>query len=187
MHSSLARSASVAVTCILTGALIVGCASSRSVPGVASGASQPELRHLVRPPTLAQPALAIGNEMMTASGGVYHCYSGRFSEETTFDVSGAAQGPYPGKFHASGMFTTVAKALTSFSESFTITSHKKTITGSFVWNGKSVFAFCHHLSQSTNFTYTATLMRSSKVIKQFSGSASESGIGINNLFGETLI
>jgi hypothetical protein len=189
MHSYLQRSAKITIAFFIAGVFLVGCASSGSVPGAASGAPQPQLGHLVRPPTFAQPDLAIGNEMMSSSRGNYQCFPihGWYN---TFKVKGAAQGPYPGKFHASGTFTSAYNRLKSFSESFTITSRKNTITGSFVWNGGNIFAFCDYLAQSTNFTYTATLMRGSKVIKQFAGSASENGIHKQNghkMFGETLI
>jgi hypothetical protein len=188
MHSSLARSASIAVTCILTGALLVGCSGTRSVPGVAWAASQPQLGQLVLPPTLAQPDLAIGNETMTADRFSGNCSS--------FNVSGSAQGPYPGKFQASGSWTSGYSQrdgpprLKSFSESFTITSHAKTITGSFIWGGGYILATCTYIGQSTDFTYTATLMRGGKVRKQFAGSASESSIDLAPgflRFGETLI
>jgi hypothetical protein len=189
MHSSTVRSASVAVTCILTGALLVGCGVTGSVSGVPSGVSQTGLFRSVdlgKSPLSAGP---IGNEMMTSSRGKYHCFK-THGWNNTFDVKGAAQGPYPGKFHASGKFLSAYNQLKSFSESFTITSRSNTITGSFVWGGGNIFALCNLLNKSTDFTYTATLMRGSKVIKQFAGSASESGIhkqNGNKYFGETLI
>jgi hypothetical protein len=70
----------------------------------------------------------IGNELMTATRGSIVCGS--------FNVRGTAAGPYPGKFQASGKWTSGfslpddvspdgVKHLKSFSESFTITSHER--------------------------------------------------------------
>jgi hypothetical protein len=192
MHSSLARSASLAVTFILTGAFLVGCGGAGSVPGAPSRASQTSLGHVVDLGSLAQSAGPIGNETMTGHIGSIVCDS--------FNVRGTAQGPYPGRFQASGKWSYGYSPpdgpthLKSFSESFTITSHAGTITGSFIWGGGSVIASCGEygnqpfIFESSDFTYTATLMHNGHVIKQFAGSASESGISCcpNWKFGETL-
>jgi hypothetical protein len=193
MRRSLARSASFAVAYILTGALLVGCGGTGSVPGPPARVTQPSLGQLADLGTHAQSAGPIGGETMTGVRGSGVCGG--------FGVTGTASGPYPGKFKASGTWSYGFSPLygptflKSFSETFTITHYAKTITGSFIWNGGGVVAYCQQrgystITSSSNFTYTATLTRGRKVIKQFAGSASESGISFGPLglgqFGETL-
>jgi hypothetical protein len=181
MHS-LARSASVAVTCILTGALLVGCGSAPSVPGLASGASYHGLGNLADVRTF-KASLQIGNEVLTGTNEMFTCTKGF----TKVRVTGTATAPYPGAFVADANWSFNQHDLVlGFSETFTITSGARTITGSFNWTRVSkLFGSCS-LAPSKSFTYTATLVQGVKARKMFTGNASESGINMGQ-FGETLI
>jgi hypothetical protein len=182
MHS-LARSASVTATCILMGALLVGCGSAPSVPGLASGASYHGLGNLADLRTL-KPSLQIGNEVLTGTNEMFTCTA----HDTKVRVTGTATAPYPGTFVADARwaFNQNNHLVLGFSETFTITSGARTITGSFNWTRVSkLFGSCF-LTPSKSFTYTATLVRGVKVRKMFAGNASVSGLKMGQ-FGETLI
>jgi hypothetical protein len=186
MHSSLARSTAVTITCILTGALLVGCASTESVPGVALGASQ------TNPFGSANlgPAHKIGNEILNSYHVTTSCTDG--NHRAGFSINGTAIGPYPGTFNASGYFiiNNYGRMLW-FQETFAITSGANTVSGSITWDGlKRPIAGCQagrgiSLGAGKGFDYTATITQGTKT-KTFSGPASESGIN-NAHFGETLI
>jgi hypothetical protein len=107
-----------------------------------------------------------------------------------FKLTGSASGPYNGTLTGSGSYQTTymrrPTSLTSFEETFTITSGRRTINGTLIWNGQHVTADCSHgIVASSNFTYSATIKRDGVVVKTVSGSASEQGI-FKAIYGETL-
>src|SRR5580704_15032950 len=152
MHSSLAHSASVAVTCIFAGAILVGCATLQSVPDKASSILQTNVR---RPSDVgAQVQLAglrlsgLGGEVLKHTTTLQQSGCGGGGYDITFGThpGGTASGPFPGTFKAGGSWQTTGKRagrLTKFSETFTIVSGSSTITGSLKWNGKWVNTFCY--------------------------------------------
>ena len=187
MHSSLARSASVAVTWFLTSALLAGCGSTGSIPGAPSGASQTSLFGSAS----LGPAHRIGNEVLSSSQVTSVC-RGTSSKFVMFSTTGTTTGPFPGTFSASGSFDFKlgADKISFFTEKFMIVSGANTINGSMTWGGRSrVTAQCTGggggLNAGSGFHYTATLTQGTKT-KTFNGPASESGI-YRNHFGETLI
>jgi hypothetical protein len=186
MHNSLARSASGAVTCILAGAILVGCGSS-GVPGGALGVSHSSL---FRSADLS-PAHRIGNEFLLSAQVTTVCH---FNTFVSFSTSGNAFGPYPGTFNASGTWKLGLfrnkPGLTPFSEMFTIVSGSNTINGSFTWGGRTrvtgqCFGGGGGLNPGSGFKYTATLTSGAKM-KTFSGPAREGGIYADQ-FREPLI
>jgi hypothetical protein len=196
MRSSLARSASVAVTCILAGGILVGCGSTQSVPDKASSVLQTNVRHPSEVGAQVQLSRlklsGLGGEVLKHTTTLQSIGCGVGYDVTFFThPGGTASGPFPGTFKANGSWQSTGKhvgRLTKFSETFTIVSGSSTITGSLKWNGKRVTTFCEYfhpgfnegIGASSQFKYTATLTQGGVVVWKFSGHASEGGIRCND-------
>lgn len=141
---------------------------------------------------LITPNGTIGDEIMSGGAG-----TGCRPDVGEFGASGKViSGPYLGKFSARGSFGPVAcnggsGTVKEFSETFTIHSGSRTVTGSVMLSGTGTVTWsCRSdicsLGPSSAFTYTATLTRDGKVRKSFSGGAGEDGITNHGPFIETL-
>lgn len=131
-----------------------------------------------------------GSETMAANTAGGFCGIGPFRDYIDFGAKGHATGPFAGKFDLS-MLANInncpGSGTTLFYEGFTIFLGTKQINGSAsgAANYHCPFHFECYLDAASGWTYTATLTRAGKVLKTFSGSASESG-GTGKSFSEIL-
>ena len=135
----------------------------------------------------ADPLRHTGNETMAAKSASGHCGEGDFRDYVELSASGRATGPYPGTFSLvtlANVNSCPGSGGTYFTQTFTITSRAETLTGtaSGVASYHCPVHFNCYLDAAVGWKYSATLIRDGRVLKTFSGSASESG----KPFAETL-
>ncbi len=126
------------------------------------------------------PAGQSGNETMNAKSTSGHCGEGEFRDYVELGASGRATGPYPGTFSLvdlANVNSCPGSGGTYFTQTFSITSRADTVTGtaSGVASYHCPVHFYCYLDAAVGWKYSATVTRNGKVLKTFSGSASEGG------------
>lgn len=174
-------------------AIVASSAIFSACGGPLSPASMPNLNSAYDNRTIAVYANIggrSGSETMAAKAAGGSCGTGEFRDYVDFGAKGHATGPYAGQFDLS-MLANInncpGSGTTVFYEGFTILSGTKRINGSASGTASyhCPFHFECYLDAASGWTYTATLTRAGKVLKTFSGSASESG-GTGKSFSEIL-